>query len=303
MAPDRPDHRPADPRPAPPPPFATGPAPAALFARRARRFETLAARDPDLAHFLGALSRLCAAQNAILSDLRPVEPLGDRVLALATASGLPPLGNLAPDPDDALVRTFDALLAALPRGDLPESVRLAYDALAAAPDDRRALLAAALAGAVEEHRIAEHLAASAALQVHMARLAATLDAARLVRITDATCPACGGWAGVVIDVGRGEAAERFGACPVCASEWRVPRDRCFVCDGGSDLAVRRRDLRGGPVEARACRACGSWMKCLDRTRDPNVDPIADDVATVTLDMRMREAGYRRTGANPFLVGF
>jgi FdhE protein len=37
--------------------------------------------------------------------------------------------------------------------------------------------------------------------------------------------------------------------------------------------------------------------------DPAVDIIADDVATLGLDLLVRDTGFKRGGANPFLVGY
>ncbi len=35
----------------------------------------------------------------------------------------------------------------------------------------------------------------------------------------------------------------------------------------------------------------------------SLEPIADDVATLGLDMLVREAGYRRGAFNPYLLGY
>ena len=37
--------------------------------------------------------------------------------------------------------------------------------------------------------------------------------------------------------------------------------------------------------------------------DPALEPVADDVASLALDLLVREAGYRRGGINPFLLGY
>ena len=44
----------------------------------------------------------------------------------------------------------------------------------------------------------------------------------------------------------------------------------------------------------------------DKTRQdgdeiPEADPVADDLATLGLDIAVGEAGYERGGANPFLL--
>jgi FdhE protein len=41
--------------------------------------------------------------------------------------------------------------------------------------------------------------------------------------------------------------------------------------------------------------------CL-QDKDPLVDPVADDLATLPLDLLVDEAGYERSGPNLFLLG-
>ena len=45
------------------------------------------------------------------------------------------------------------------------------------------------------------------------------------------------------------------------------------------------------------------MKILHQQKDPAIEPVADDVASLGLDLLVREMGYRRGGVNPFLVGY
>ena len=41
------------------------------------------------------------------------------------------------------------------------------------------------------------------------------------------------------------------------------------------------------VRAETCDACGSWVKQMLQTRNPALDPVADDVGTLGLDALMR----------------
>ena len=45
------------------------------------------------------------------------------------------------------------------------------------------------------------------------------------------------------------------------------------------------------------------MKILYQEKDPALDPLADDVATLGLDMLMAEEGWQRGGHNPFMLGY
>jgi FdhE protein len=42
---------------------------------------------------------------------------------------------------------------------------------------------------------------------------------------------------------------------------------------------------------------------LHQHKDPEFEPFADAVATLGLDILLREDGYRRGGVNPFLLGY
>jgi len=57
------------------------------------------------------------------------------------------------------------------------------------------------------------------------------------------------------------------------------------------------------VKAETCKSCHGYLKILQQHKDPAVDIIADDVATLGLDLLVRETGFKRGGANPFLVGY
>jgi FdhE protein len=73
--------------------------------------------------------------------------------------------------------------------------------------------------------------------------------------------------------------------------------------GTADARSERREAarRRPAVQAEACAGCQSYLKILHVERDPALEPTADDLATVGLDLQMAEAGYTRFGANPLLV--
>ena len=54
------------------------------------------------------------------------------------------------------------------------------------------------------------------------------------------------------------------------------------------------------VRAETCDACKSYLKIVYQEKGP-VDPVADDLATLTLDILVDEAGYARSGPNLLLV--
>ncbi|MBU3651019.1 MAG: formate dehydrogenase accessory protein FdhE, partial [Limnohabitans sp.] len=44
-----------------------------------------------------------------------------------------------------------------------------------------------------------------------------------------------------------------------------------------------------------------YLKIMDMSRDAHVDPVADDLASVTLDLLVSETGLQRHGVNYLLL--
>jgi FdhE protein len=144
---------------------------------------------------------------------------------------------------------------------------------------------------------------SAALQAVWTRAAAHLDSAGAGRLDIADlCPVCGSLpVASVIRAGAAEAGLRYLHCSLCNCEWRMVRAQCSLC-GKSD-AHAYVSIDGGPpaVSAETCDACHGYLKLLRMDRDPEVDPVADDLASLALDLLLDERGYARGGPNPMLI--
>jgi FdhE protein len=158
--------------------------------------------------------------------------------------------------------------------------------------------------AIPMEALAEHLYVAAALQVHFARLAACLDAGALVPVGDGVCPVCGSPPATSMVVGwQGAHGTRYCGCGLCGTLWNYVRIKCTLC--ASTAGISYQEVEGGPgtVKAETCQSCHGYVKILHQHVDPAVDVIADDVASLGLDLLVREAGFRRGGENPFLVGY
>jgi FdhE protein len=188
---------------------------------------------------------------------------------------------------------------------MPEAARAAFERTRRADAAARADMAGAvLADAVPVEALAEHVVTAAALQVHFARLAAGLDGEGLVPVGDGACPSCGGAPVSSLIVGwSGAHGTRFCACSLCGTLWNYVRIKCTIC--GSTAGIGYEEIDGGPgtIKAETCTACHTYVKVLHQHQDPALDPVADDVASLALDLLVREAGYRRGAVNPFLLGY
>jgi FdhE protein len=131
-----------------------------------------------------------------------------------------------------------------------------------------------------------------------------IPAATLKPLGDGVCPACGGAPVASAILGsQGAHGTRFCTCSLCATQWHVVRIKCVLCESTEGIAYQALDCGPQPVQAETCEKCRGYVKILHQHKDPELEPFADDVATLGLDILLREDGYRRAGVNPFLLGY
>lgn len=105
----------------------------------------------------------------------------------------------------------------------------------------------------------------------------------------------------MVRVGGAENGLRYLRCALCSSEWHVVRAKCSNCDNTHGIAYSH--LEGGDkvVRAESCPERQSYLKVVHQDTDPQADPGADELASLTLDLLMDEAGYARSGINWYLI--
>lgn len=286
------------------PPFARLPDPERLFAGRAARFRRLSVGH-DLGPYLAFLADLSDAQAAVQDGLpEPAMPAAE-VLERAQEHAMPPLDRNGFAPDASFDALFSRLAGQAEALAMPDEARAALARVRAAGADMRgAMVANVLAEAFPVEAIAEHVFAAAALQVHFARLAARLDADALQPVGDGVCPACGAAPSASLIAGwPGAEGTRFCSCSLCGALWNYVRARCVLCGSTKEISFREVEGGAGAIKAECCGNCRGYVKVFYQHRDPALDPVADDVASLGLDLLVREAGFRRGGVNPFLTGY
>jgi FdhE protein len=286
------------------PPFVRLPNPLELFVDRALRLRVLAARS-EIGPYLRFLSDLTELQYRIQDGLPEPDMPDAEVLTRARTHAMPPLDRTGLVADAALETTLATLLdaAADIAKPLAASEALARVSVADAAA-RGSMVRAVLANAIPAEALAEHVYISAALQVHFARLATRLDANTLAPVGDGVCPSCGGPPVSTMVVGwRGAHGSRFCACALCGTLWHYVRIKCVLC--GSTKGIGYQEVEGGDgtVKAETCDNCHRYVKVLYQIRDPDLEPVADDVASLGLDLLLSRGDYRRGGFNPFLLGY
>ena len=183
--------------------------------------------------------------------------------------------------------------------------RQALEAVAAAgSDDQEWLLANILTDTIPADSAAPHLFAACAVQLHLARLAATLDPAALVPIGTGICPSCGGKPVTSSVMGaQGIENVRYASCSCCATQWNEVRVKCLCCGSTKGISYRSAETHEATVKAETCSECSSWVKILYQVKNASLDPVADDVGSLGLDMMMSATAFRRGGFNPFIMGY
>jgi len=299
---------------------------AEVFAERELRLRELAAGHA-MRDYLLLLAELTRAQHELLQD-HPGVPLPDeQALQAAVSAAKPPLpAELWPrDPcwRAGLQRLLDALQARLPEGPARSTVvalRELEPQLLEQQADRL------LNGITLGLDLASGPFIAAALQVYWTHMVLATQAAhgaeRLApfgRIEDATrCPCCGFVpVASVARIDAGSGGLRYLQCALCATQWHMVRVKCSHCESTRGIhyeSLERIDgdagtgagIDVGPgskptIEAETCDECGSYLKIVRRDRDPQAEAVADDLASLTLDLLVAEAGFQRHGANLLLL--
>jgi FdhE protein len=309
-------------------PYFQWPQRASVFAERAMRLRQLA-RGHAMGDFLDFAADIAQAQQARLAAM-PALPLPDAAaLDAAARAGRPPLSATDWPLDAAWRGVLRALVADLQRGARPH-VKPALDHLAAADDallDRHAdaLLHGLLpaGGALD---LAAAPIVAAALQVVWTGLVLEVQrrwtddgqggAGQPFGRTDepGLCPCCGSRpvASIVRIAGELQ-GQRYLHCSLCSMQWHLMRIRCAHCGSGKHIAYQSLDAASadeadGPgraaqaaLQAETCEDCGHYLKILHAERDPFAEPVADDLASLTLDLLLSEAGLQRHGVNLLLL--
>ena len=266
------------------------PKPQRLFKHRAARFRELAKTQAALAGYLNLMAELADCQHSLaesflntqLPDILKTAPMdissGQR--DLAWHDGLRGIAERFKDKAEPIASVINQIQHA----NSDEWETWADGLLAGEPESLKPGLAPFIA---------------AALQVYWAGLAARLDVAKIRPLETAyLCPVCGSLpVGGVLQTGGAVQGLRYLCCGLCASEWNRPRLQCVYCGSSKEVAYYGIDGAGEGIKAEACASCKTYIKLMNREKDVGLEPIADDLATLSLDILLSDAGYQRLGFN------
>ncbi len=273
-----------------------------LFLERASRIRQLAEGNP-IADYLRFVASLVQAQHHAVQDLAVSAPDAAAIKQAQDFSS--PLLPAADHVDPVWHQVLDTMLAQLASADgLPAPLQpLIAELQATKADERNALAKRLLTKELAARDVGMAPFVMAALQVVFARRASQLSVADVPYTDPATiCPVCATEpVASVVRIGGKLAGHRYLHCGCCATEWHMVRVKCTHCE--STKGIHYQGLEGAKdvVLAETCDECGSYRKIVNQEKDPLAEPLADDLASLMLDLLMSEdTKFQRASGNPLL---
>ena len=303
-----------------------------VFGPRAARLRRLAAGEvvgtpvsPALRGYLLLMADLVDAQNIVLQSLTIADVMlpDQDALEVARQHAMPPMPAMGERP--SLWQTiFERLLTQLDAAAVSRTQLVPVLAALRTLDSAalEALADAVLAQRTDALDPAQAPFVAAALQVLWTYRAGKLSLQDVPALETGTlCPVCGSPpVASVIRIGGQSQGYRYLQCGLCASEWHMVRVKCSYCEQNAKIAYQGLDSRGDAdyvdasdaplankandpqkvIRAETCDDCHTYRKIVNQEHDYEVEPLADDLASLVLDVLVTEAGYTRASMNPLL---
>src|SRR5208282_6285424 len=103
----------------------------------------------------------------------------------------------------------------------------------------------------------------------------------------------------IVSIAEAGQGLRYLSCSLCASLWHMVRIKCSNCESTRGINFYTLEGSNGAVKAESCDDCDVYLKLLYLEKDSRMEPMADDLATLALDMLMDKEGKARRGPNLF----
>ncbi|MDR3578374.1 MAG: formate dehydrogenase accessory protein FdhE [Oryzomonas sp.] len=272
-----------------------------LFTRRADRFRFLSPGHP-LGKYLDFLALLADAQQEAQDRFPSLPPPDARELALCREHGMPLLDTRSRLRNPAWRTALTLILRRMSEADLPKAARKTAAGLMSVDENRLEEMAdGILSGDPAATPPKELPFIAAALQVYWVRMASMVGEDAFAKLEPAgVCPVCGSFPATGIVHANGtEKGLRYLCCSLCASRWHMVRVKCSNCEATQGISYYSLEGSNGAVKAESCDDCNTYLKLLYLGKDDAMEAMADDLATLSLDMLMDKAGKARSGPNLF----
>lgn len=268
-----------------------------LYTHRVKRLQALAQKSP-FSDYLNFCLQI-AQQQANLVKQQPVE----LHQSIPLNNDNPPLSLKNLPLSDVWQKYLNQLLQAI--SDTTPQITLIIESLlknSAEQLQQKALYL--LNGELNKVEGNESIFIWSALSLYYCQLASQIKGKAVAENTDNSwlCPVCNSMpVASVIQIGRNNGL-RYLHCSLCESEWYVPRVKCTSCDDLQHIEYFSLDNTLAAIKTECCHACQSYLKIFDQDKDPHLEVIADDIASLILDIKTEEEGFAKSGINPFIFG-
>jgi FdhE protein len=269
------------------------PKPKSLYQARAQQ-AALLAKDHPLGQYLQLIADISTAQ-AVLCDTHPVA-LPDKNPDYWTQALLHDMPPLNPANESFAWQPVLQVLVSWLQENRPGPLAKVYQKIQALSNETLAAQAdAILQGTPEDMATAPFI--GAALSYYWTQLASQLPTLQLAHNEQTHCPVCHTppVAGVIHGTGL-----RYLHCALCETQWHMVRVKCTSCFATQHIHYHHLE-DATAIQTETCDECSAYLKLFRLDKSPLLDVIADDIASLALDIKTEEGGYHGTGLNLLLA--
>ncbi len=271
-----------------------------LYDRRLQRLNVLATKQEENGEYFRFLSHLVHAQKHILEHM-PLDQPNRRAILGLFSHGLD--SELLEDSLASITCWQNAYTALLQQisAFLPSPIQQNLTELAA---DKPRLIRTAtdlLRSRYQHVNAGEAVVLWAALSICWAQAVATQQEEAVTQPIGAAvcCPCCHAPPVASLVLGGAREGLRYLQCSLCETRWHRVRAVCVDCGASDKIDHWTLDDAKSPIQIETCGDCKGYMKTFRLDYDPELEAMADDLGSFSLDNAIEEKGFMRIGINPF----
>jgi FdhE protein len=112
------------------------------------------------------------------------------------------------------------------------------------------------------------------------------------------CPCCGSRPVASVMRSGGDGRQRYLVCSLCSTEWHFVRIKCATCESTEGIEYVHVEQYGEAIKAETCKQCDTYTKLFAPEKDTELDPVADDLASLGLDLALGDTtNFLRASVN------